>query len=227
MVLDKYRATSDRVLGPIAKRLPRTQPNTLSWLAFTCAVLGAVALAFSKRSSVYLLIAASVLIVINGFLDLLDGLVAKMFNKATKRGDFLDHVLDRYADIIIVVGIIVSGYCNFYIGMFGLIGVFLTSYMGTQSQAVGVKRDYGGLLGRADRLVLMILVPFLLFIHIQFFSGPIIPFISDYWPSWAASSQFISGPTLFDILMLWFGIAGNLTALQRAVRTWKELSKGQ
>jgi archaetidylinositol phosphate synthase len=222
MVLDKYRAASDRALSPIAKRLPRTQPNTLSWLAFTCAVLGAVALSLSLKYSVILLIVASVLITINGFLDLLDGLIAKMFNKATKRGDFLDHVLDRYADIIIVVGIIVSGYCNFYIGLFGLIGVFLTSYMGTQSQAVGVKRDYGGLLGRADRLVLMILMPLLLYVHIQFFDGPLLPIISDYWPAWAAP-----GLTLFDILMLWFGIAGNLTALQRAVRTWKDLSKGQ
>ena len=37
------------------------------------------------------------------------------------------------------------------IGVFALTGVLMSSYLGTQAQAVGVGRYYGGILGRADR----------------------------------------------------------------------------
>ncbi|MEF8832077.1 MAG: hypothetical protein V5A66_00990 [Candidatus Thermoplasmatota archaeon] len=39
----------------------------------------------------------------------------------------------------------------------------MTSYMGTQADAVGVSRDYGGIAGRADRLLLLIFFSFLYF----------------------------------------------------------------
>src|SRR2546430_14514327 len=48
-------------------------------------------------------------------------------------------------------------YCHLEVGMLALLGVLLTSYMGTQAQAVGQGRAYGGILGRADRLVLLFL----------------------------------------------------------------------
>ena len=35
----------------------------------------------------------------------------------------------------------------------------MLSYMGTQAQAVGAGREYAGLLGRADRLIVLMLVP--------------------------------------------------------------------
>ena len=71
------------------------------------------------------------------------------------KGDFLDHVVDRYADIFIITGIIGGGNSGWLIGIFALTGVLMSSYLGTQAQAVGVGRYYGGLLGRADRLLLI------------------------------------------------------------------------
>ncbi len=42
---------------------------------------------------------------------------------------------------------------SWQIGVFALTGVLMASYLGTQAQAVGVGRYYGGLLGRSDRSV--------------------------------------------------------------------------
>ena len=52
------------------------------------------------------------------------------------------------------------------IGFGAIIGVLMLSYMGTQAQAVGAGREYAGLLGRADRLIVLMLVPILSLIHI-------------------------------------------------------------
>ncbi|KYK27880.1 MAG: hypothetical protein AYK23_01995 [Candidatus Proteinoplasmatales archaeon SG8-5] len=179
-------------------------------------VLAGAVLFFSGEPGYeYFLILASAIIAISGLLDALDGKVAKLTGKASKRGDFLDHVADRYADIFILAGVILSAYCGWIIGIFALTGVFMTSYLGTQAQAVGVKRDYGGVLGRADRLVLLIFIPLCQYALIEFWDMTIlftVPF-------------FDVTLTPMEIMMLWFGIAGHATAIQRAVRTWRVLSK--
>jgi len=114
------------------------------------------------------------------------------------RGDFLDHAVDRYADIFIITGIFAGGLVIWPIGVFALTGVLMSSYLGTQAQAVGVGRYYGGVLGRADRLVLIILVGI----------------VSIVLPAG------IFGLTLYTLLLLCFGIFGHITALQRFAYVW-------
>jgi archaetidylinositol phosphate synthase len=87
--------------------------------------------------------------------------------------------------------------------------------MGTQAQALGLKRDYSGLLGRADRLVLLIIFPFFQMIFVIFKWT----FLNVTLLGWNFSLNLMDG------LMLWFAIAGNTTAVQRAYNTWEELSK--
>lgn len=97
----------------------------------------------------------------------------------------LDHTFDRYSDIALITGFAFSLYGNIYIGILALGGVFMTSYLGTQAQALGLKRNYGGVLGRADRLVLMLVI---LIIEIIF------PF----------SYNFYIDFTPINILLIWF-----------------------
>jgi archaetidylinositol phosphate synthase len=146
---------------------------------------------------------------LNALLDALDGMVAKMTGKASIRGDFLDHVLDRYADIFIVGGIMLSPTYNGVLAFLALIGVLMTSYLGTQAMAVGAGRDYGGMIGRADRLVIL-----MLFCLIQMGASAI---GFAYVPFNGFSLNFI------DISMLIIAIGGNATAIQRALRAWKKL----
>ena len=97
-----------------------------------------------------------VAVALNAFCDAMDGAVARAMKTQSLRGDFLDHAVDRYADIFIITGIFAGGLVPWQIGVFALTGVLMASYLGTQAQAVGVGRYYGGLLGRADRLVLIL-----------------------------------------------------------------------
>ncbi|UCD93245.1 MAG: CDP-alcohol phosphatidyltransferase family protein [Methanobacteriota archaeon] len=181
-------------------------PNTISWIAFLCAVFAGVNFWIG---GFWGLLFAFFFIALNALFDALDGKIAKMTGKASKKGDFLDHVLDRYADIFIVGGIILSGVHNSVIGLVALVGILMTSYLGTQAMAVGAGRDYGGIMGRADRLVIL-----MLFTLIQLIGSPF-----GFWM--VGTSEYYL--TWIDIAMVIIAIGGNITAVQRAVRAWKKI----
>ena len=222
MVLEDYRKQADPYLNPIANYFVRTHPNTMTWLAFVFAVLAGltfIATNFIGAWSTYALFLAAALIFLNAGFDALDGKVARLAKRESKRGDFLDHVLDRYADFFIIGGMTISPFCDPWIGVLAILGVIFASYMGTQAQAVGIKRDYGGLLGRSDRLVLLIFLPL-----IQMFLEMLgLIRTTHHFP------VTVSGVTVqlsvIELMMIWFAIAGNTTAIQRAWATWRELSK--
>ncbi|MFW6195988.1 MAG: CDP-alcohol phosphatidyltransferase family protein [Thermoplasmatota archaeon] len=206
MVLNQYRDTADKILVPIAKRMSNINPDLISWLAFIFAVLSGVSYFFSTTFLVFL---GGIFLIFNSLFDALDGKIAKLTDKASLRGDFLDHTIDRYADIFIIGGIVLGPLCRLWIGFFAVLGVLMTSYMGTQAHAVGVSRNYGGIAGRADRLALLILTT-IVFVILSYFG---ITYFS------------IAGFELktFEILMIWFAVTGHMTAIQRGIQTWREL----
>ncbi len=189
----------------MAARLIHVNPNLVSWAAFIAAV--GAGIGFYLGGGGFLGVAL-LLILVNSYLDALDGKIAKMAGKASARGDFLDHVLDRYADVFMLGGVAFNAmYCRLSIGTLALLGVLLTSYMGTQAQAVGQGRAYGGILGRADRLVLL-------------FLGGLIQWLV------APSGGVVLGAGLLafspmEWFMVLFAVLGNLTAVQRAVKIWR------
>ncbi|MGC2359258.1 MAG: CDP-alcohol phosphatidyltransferase family protein [Thermoplasmata archaeon] len=216
MVLEGYRARVAPYIDRLARPFLGWTPNQLSWLALALAV-GAGGLAALVRWSTPLwFLPVALLIFLAGVFDVLDGAVARSTARSSVRGDFLDHVIDRYADIFIVVGIAVSGFANPILALLALVSLLLTSYMGTQAQAVGQGRLASGLLSRADRLVVLALATFLEFD----WSLP--------WP-WAPTEPFSRfhlwgyGFTVLDVAFLYFVIAGQWTALARALRTYRAL----
>ena len=220
MVLEDYRDQADPYLNPIAQWLVRTHPNTMTWLAFAFAVMAGAAFLstnFMGWFATYMLFLCAAFIFFNAVFDALDGKVARLAKLESKRGDFLDHVLDRYADFFIIGGITVSPFCDFRIGILAILGVFFASYMGTQAQAVGIKRNYGGLLARADRLVLLCV-------------APLVQMALEVFKLIDASHRidlvyYNIHLSIIEFVMIWFAIAGNTTAIQRAWTTWNDLKK--
>src|SRR2546428_410733 len=151
------------------------------------------------------------LMLVAPYLDALDAKIVKMAGKASVRGDFLDHVLDRYADVFMVGGIAFNAmYCRLGVGRLALLGVLLTSYMGTQAQAVGQGRAYGRVLRRAGRLLLL------------FFGGLIQLLVAPSGGLVAGVGILQFGP--LEWFMVLFAVLGNATAVQRAVGIWRGLA---
>ncbi len=209
MVLDSQRDTIDPILSYIAHRFVSIPADVISWMSLFCAVFAGVFFYLStpgNELTTYFLFIASLFIFLNGLFDAIDGKIANLTKTASKKGDFLDHALDRYADVCIVSGLAMSAWCDVRIGFVAIIGMLLTSYMGTQAQAVGYKRVYGGLLGRADRLALLMISPILQ--HILLRLNIVLPL------------QF----TLLEWMMIYLAVVGNFTALQRFIQTLRFFS---
>jgi archaetidylinositol phosphate synthase len=147
--------------------------------------------------------AAWVAVGLNSILDLLDGKVAVLAGKATLRGDYLDHVVDRFSDTLILIGLAFSPWCRTGIGLAALAGTLLTSYMGTQAQAVGLRRNYGGLLGRADRMVMLLAAPLWQAVWTSSGRGAIA--IGTWTTTW------------LELVLAYFAVVGALTTVQRFV----------
>jgi archaetidylinositol phosphate synthase len=194
MTLDRLRPYTAVLLRPFTDLSQRAglTPNFYSIISFLAAIAAGYAF-FAEFLAI-----ALVLVFINAFSDALDGTLARALGKASLRGDFLDHVIDRYADMFIIIGIFANGTVSWPIGVFGLTGVLMASYIGTQAQAVGVGRYYGGILGRADRLVLIL-------------GAGILDLL-------ALGQPF--SLTYLGWLLLVFGTLGHLTAIQRFLHVW-------
>lgn len=193
MTLDTLRPVAERLLDPFvagAKRVGLT-PDAVSVLALVTAAGAGVSFALSGEQQLLYLLGA-VLVFSNGIFDLLDGALARELETQSEAGDLLDHVLDRYADILIITGL-AAGVGQYALGLAAVTGVLMTSYLGTQAQAVGLDRVYGGLLGRADRLVLVGVVA----------------------TAGAVVEATALGLTVVGWLLVVFAVVGHLTALQR------------
>jgi archaetidylinositol phosphate synthase len=201
MTLDRLRPVAERVLDPMVAAADRIglTPDGISALAFGFAVAAAVGFYFATPVGYAL---GALCVLANGWLDLLDGALARTQNVESAGGDLLDHVLDRYADIVLVVGL-AAGISRYDLGLLAVTGVLMTSYLGTQIQAVGLGREYGGLVGRADRLALIGL-------------GAVV----------AAAIDGPVGPlslTVVGYLLAGFAVIGHVTALQRFRGAWRDL----
>ncbi|PSP70117.1 CDP-alcohol phosphatidyltransferase family protein [Halobacteriales archaeon QH_8_67_27] len=194
MTLDRFRPAVKGAIAPsvtLAKRVGLT-PNGVSVLALTLAVVGGVAFTVAPRRDPILYLGGAVAVALNGWLDLVDGELARATGTGSDAGDLLDHVLDRYADIVVIAGL-AAGLEAYALGLAAVTGVLMTSYLGTQAQAVGLDRVYGGLVGRADRLALVVLV------------GVVAAFVT----------QSFAGLTVVGWLLVFFAVVGHFTAMQR------------
>jgi archaetidylinositol phosphate synthase len=94
-----------------------------------------------------------------------------------------------------------AGVGAYALGLAAVTGVLMTSYLGTQAQAVGLDRVYGGLVGRADRLVLVAV------------TATVAAFLPDR----------LYGLTAVGWLLVFFAVVGHLTALQRFYHALRDL----
>ncbi len=197
MTLDQYRSHAKVYFDPLVSVAIRCRltPNFFTIAALLASVVAG--LFFFFRLELWAIVAVA----LNALCDAMDGAVAREMKVQSKRGDFLDHAVDRYADIFIITGIFAGGLVPWQIGVFALTGVLMASYLGTQAQAVGVGRYYGGLLGRADRLVMIMVVGVIdLLVPLSFYDL-----------------------SLLGWMLVLFGLFGHITAFQRFAYVWAKV----
>ena len=102
---------------------------------------------------------AGILILLGGFCDTIDGLLARTTGKASRFGALLDSAVDRYSEFIMFLGIAAH---FFYREDFGtsaatflaLCGSFMVSYTRSRAESLGFKAKIG-IMQRPERIVLI------------------------------------------------------------------------
>ncbi len=142
---------------PAVRLLTRTSitPSTITWFGFSLAV-GAGALIITGH-----LFAAGFLVLLAGFFDILDGALARYTNRTTRFGAVLDSILDRLAEAVLLLAILVlfardQSVAQILLVSVALLGSLLVSYIRARAEALGVECQVG-LFTRAERVIVLAL----------------------------------------------------------------------
>lgn len=96
-----------------------------------------------------------VLILLSGFFDIVDGAVAKVTGKVSKRGAFLDSTLDRVSEVAIYLGILLGALANPTAILLALSFSLLVSYTRAKGDALGASLAGVGIGERSERLLVL------------------------------------------------------------------------
>ena len=154
MRLPDFRKGAARRLSSVPARflVGRMSPNALSLVGFLLSMLAASQVALGH------LLWGGLLVLLAGFVDLLDGAVARLGGKATPFGAVLDSALDRLSEAAVLLGLVVhfGGSSLVYLIYAVLVGSFLVSYIRARGEGLGLVMETG-LFTRGERVVALAL----------------------------------------------------------------------
>jgi CDP-diacylglycerol--glycerol-3-phosphate 3-phosphatidyltransferase len=133
----------------------RINPNALT---FTGVVISLWAAFHYGRGELF---AGSLIVILAGLFDMLDGEVARVSRTVTPFGAFYDSVIDRYSDIILLQGLMVWYARQHRLGYVVLVGVVfmgavMTSYARARAESL-IPKCKVGFMERPERIVLLII----------------------------------------------------------------------
>lgn len=134
----------------------RVHPDAVTLAGVVCAAGMGAALVGSSWQPL-LALAVAPLAVGRLAANALDGLVARRTGLARPFGEVFNEFFDRVADILIFVGLVFNSHVVPALAWSVLALVLLNSYLGTAAKAAGGRRQFGGLLAKADRMIAMAL----------------------------------------------------------------------
>jgi len=209
---EKNRARYFRLVTPIGNLLGRmgVHPHVLSILGLFLSLVAAIL--FGNG----LFFWAAWVVVLAGICDTLDGQIARQTKKNTRFGSFMDSTLDRYGDMLLLIGLaywfsggrtllafqgrLGQGHASPWtviLILVAIVGAFMVSYTKARAEGLGIECRVG-LMQRPERMVLLII-------------GSLLGAVPTI------------GPLLLKFALLLMAVFTNLTAMHRIVYVRTEL----
>jgi phosphatidylglycerophosphate synthase len=158
----QYEPTSRRPIGEGFRATARfatsfcvrsgIHPDAISYASVIAAAIAALCF-WHSSSRPWLLFVAPLFCYLRLWFNMLDGMVALASGKASWRGEILNDLPDRVSDVVIFAGVAHSGWMNPFLGYWAAIFALLTAYVGLFGQAVGVQREFSGVMSKPWRMV--------------------------------------------------------------------------
>jgi phosphatidylglycerophosphate synthase len=149
-ISEGFRATA-RLATRLCLR-SNIHPDAISCASVVAAAIASFCFWESSRYP-WLLFIAPLFCYLRLWFNMLDGMVALASGKASWRGEILNDLPDRISDVLIFVGVAHSGSMNPFLGYWAAIFALLTAYVGLFGQAVGVQREFSGVMSKPWRMV--------------------------------------------------------------------------
>lgn len=190
-MINLARKTFERVMEKPAIWITarRVSPSALSFGGLLFTVIAAYTYSL-LRSFEPAFLYASLFLAIAGLFDALDGAVARASSKVTSFGSYLDSVLDRVEDSLIILVIVLFELTSTLLGLAYLVGALLVSYSRAKGESLGVRMEGIGIAERGERMIVTIL----------------------------ATVLYRSIPNVFDYAFAALAVLSYLTVIQRMVK---------
>jgi archaetidylinositol phosphate synthase len=130
-------------------------PNFWTFVGLGFALVAAVIYGMGMEFG---LIIGGVLLLVSGFFDMVDGQVARVTGKSSKKGEYLDSMFDKISEVAIFLGILIGGYAEPYIVLLAITLSLLVSYARAKSDLINIKLQGMGIGERAERLLVIAII---------------------------------------------------------------------
>jgi phosphatidylglycerophosphate synthase len=155
-MLSHYKTRFERLGDPVARALLRAhvRPNHLTVVGLGVSILAALALSQGR------LRVGALLLALAGLFDFFDGSLARLANSVSAFGAFLDSVVDRYSDLVVLLGVVLyyhraADTQGVFLTMITMVGTIMISYTKARAQSIGLACEIG-LMERPERLIVLI-----------------------------------------------------------------------
>ena len=164
-VLNNLRDSLKPTLEKIGKGFASTGLSPNFWTGMGLAIALTSAIVYGMGIE-YGLILGGILLLVSGFFDMVDGQVARVTGKTSKKGGYLDSMFDKIAETAIFLGILLGGYAEPYLVLLAITLSLLVSYARAKSDSLNVKLQGVGIGERAERLLVIAIVGIIGFMDI-------------------------------------------------------------
>jgi len=176
----QYQSTSRRQIAQMFRRTAGgatnlcvrlgVPANAISYSSILVALIASLCF-WKSGENAWLLIIAPLFCYLRLWFNMLDGMVAVAAGKASARGEIVNDLPDRISDVIIFVGVAQSDLMNPLIGYWTAIFSLFTAYVGLFGQAIGGRREFGGIMSKPWRMVALSLGAWAMFVCRSYQAG--------------------------------------------------------
>lgn len=133
-------------------------PNQWTIISLVIAALAFIFIVYSQ------FVLGAILIAVSGFIDLIDGAVARHTKTVSKEGAYIDTVVDRYSELLYILPLaflvtIPSVFISFRVWLvLYIFGAMMTTYVkaAAKEKELGVGEIRGGVVERAERVTIYV-----------------------------------------------------------------------
>ena len=183
--LYRLKPEIQRLLLPVVDALVArgTSADALTFAAIPVAAIGGICLALFDRVPI-LAIVVPVAAALRLILNLLDGQVARSTGTTHPMGEMLNELGDRAADTLFIGGLAFVAAVGPWLALSAVVASLLASYAGITARAIGAPRQYGGIMSKPGRMIVLAV------------AAPLALILAASWPLVVAAWLILGGALL-------------------------------